>query len=111
VQDAETHHNVEALTELAHVQRVHASVLDTRRDQPGDRAEAVAALKRHTKAGTHPPHVLLVVDRDNAPRTADLREETVKAVKRAHVEHATARKPIRAKHPKGGSRGRGRSPA
>jgi hypothetical protein len=68
VQDAETQHNVEALTELAHVQRVHASVLDPRSDQPGDRAEADTARKRHTEAGTHPVDVLLVVDRDNTPR-------------------------------------------
>ena len=82
------------------IDRVHASVLDPRSDQPRDRAEAGAALKRHPEASTHPVDVLLIVDRDNPTRTAGLREEAVEAVKRAHVKHATARKTIRAEHPK-----------
>jgi hypothetical protein len=43
---------------------------------------------------------LLVVDRDHALRAAKLREETVEAVKRADVEHATPDKTIRAEHRK-----------
>jgi hypothetical protein len=39
-----------------------------------------------------PADVLLIVDRDNAPRTADLREEAVEAIERGDVEHAGARK-------------------
>jgi hypothetical protein len=72
VQDAETQRNVEALAELAHIQRVHAAVLDPRSDKPGDRAEADVALKRHTEASMHPVDVLLIVDRDTrrAPRAA-----------------------------------------
>ena len=46
--------NVEALTELVHVQRVHPAVLDPRSNQPRDRAEAGAALKGHAEASTHP---------------------------------------------------------
>ena len=84
--------------ELVHIDRVHAPVLDAGSDQPGDRAEPGAALKRHAKASSHPVDVLLIVDRDNAPRTPGLREKAVEAVKRAHVKHATARKPIRAEH-------------
>ena len=98
MQDAETQRNVEALAELVHVERVHASVLDPGSDQPSDRAKAGTALKRHPEASTHPVDVLLIVDRDNAPRTAGLRKEAVEAVKRAHIKHATARKTIRADH-------------
>ena len=54
--------------------------------------------KRHAKASTHPVDVLLIVDRDNAPRTPGLREKAVEAVKSAHIKHATARKTIRAEH-------------
>ena len=98
MQDTETQHDVEALAQLAHVERVHAAVLDPGSDQPRDRAEAGAALKRHAEASTHPVDILLIVDRDNAPRTADLREEAVEAVKRAHVKHAKPRETIRAEH-------------
>jgi len=41
---------------------------------------------------------LLTIDRDNAPRATELREEAVEAIKRANVEHATTREPIRAEH-------------
>ena len=98
MQDAETQRNIETLLELVQIDRVHAPVLDAGSDQSGDRAEPGAALERHAKASTHPVDVLLIVDRDNAPRTAGLREKAVEAVKRAHVKHATARKPIRAEH-------------
>ena len=100
MQDPETQHNVEALAELGHVQHVHAAILDPRREQPGDRAEAGTARQRHAEASTHPVDVLLIVDRYDAPRTADLREEAVKAIERADIEHATARKTIRAEHRK-----------
>ena len=50
--------------------------------------------------GTHPVDVLLIVDRDDPPRTAGLREEAVEAVERADVEHATARETIRTEHRK-----------
>jgi hypothetical protein len=70
-----------------------------RSDQPGDRAKAGAALERHPKPSTHPVDILLIVDRDNAPRPAGLGKEAVEAVKRAHVEHATARKPIAGRTP------------
>jgi hypothetical protein len=43
---------------------------------------------------------LLIVDRDNTPRTAGLREETVEPIERADVEHTAARKPIRVEHHK-----------
>ncbi len=99
MQETETQHNIEPLGELVHIDRVHAPVLDPRSDQPGYRAEAGAALKRYPEASTHPVDLLLIVDRDNAPRTPGLREKAVEAVKRAHIEHATARKPIRAEHP------------
>ena len=100
VQDSEAQRNVEALAELAHVKRVHAAVLDPRSDEPGERAEAGAARQRHAEAGTHPVDVLLIVDRDNAPRAADLRQEAVEAVESADVEHATSSKAIRAEHRK-----------
>ena len=57
-------------------------------------------VKRHAEASTHPVDVLLIVDRDNPPRAAGLREEAVEAVERADVEHAAARKTIRAEHRK-----------
>ena len=98
MQDPEAQHNFKALAELAHVQRVHPAVLNPRPEQPGDRAEADAARKRHAEASTHPGDVLLIVDSDNTPRTADLGEETVEAVKRADVEHAAPRKTIRAEN-------------
>lgn len=41
--------DVGAFAELAHVQRVHPAVLNPRSDQPSDRAEANAALKRHAE--------------------------------------------------------------
>src|SRR5205807_9540772 len=88
----------EALAELAHVQRVHAAILDPRREQPSDRAETGTARQRHAEASTHPVDVLLIVDRYNAPRTADLREEAVEAVERADVKHAAPGKAIRAEH-------------
>ena len=47
----------------------------------------------------HPVDVLLIVERDNPPRTAGLGEEAVEAVERAHIKHATARETIRAEHP------------
>ena len=100
MQETETQHKIEPLAQLVHIDRVHAPVLDPGSHQPRDRAEARAALKRHAKASTHPVDVLLIVDRDNPARTPGLREEAVEAVKRAHVEHITARKTIRAKHPK-----------
>ena len=100
MQDPETQHNVEALAELAHVQRVHMSVLDPRSDQPRDCAEADTVLKRHAEASTHPVDILVIVDRDHAPRAADLRKEAVEAIERADVEHATARETIRAEHRK-----------
>ena len=100
MQDPETQHNVEALAELAHVQRVHMSVLDPRSDQPRDCAEADTALKRQAEASTHPVDILVIVDRDHAPRAADLRKEAVEAIERADVEHATARETIRAEHRK-----------
>ena len=93
-----TQHHVEALVELMHVERVHAPVLDPGSNQPGDRVEPGAGLKRHPEARSHPVDVLLIVDRDNAPRTAGLREEAVEAVKRAAVKHATAGKTVRAEH-------------
>ena len=68
-------------------------------DQPGDRAKAGAALERHPKPSTHPVDILLIVDRDNGPRPAGLGKEAVEAVKRAHAEHATARKPIHHRTP------------
>src|SRR5207245_6311042 len=98
VQDPEAQRKVEALAELTHVQRVHAAILDPRADQPGDRAEAGTARERHAEASTHPVDVLLIVDRYNAPRTADLREEAVEAVERADVKHAAPGKAIRAEH-------------
>ena len=98
VQDPETQHNVKALAERAHVQRIHPAVLNPRPEQPGDRAEADTALKRHTEASTHPGDVLLIIDSDNTPRTAGLGEEAVEAVKRADVEHAAPRKTIRAEN-------------
>ena len=98
VQDPKAQRNVEALTQLAHVQCVHAPVLDAGSDQPSDRVEPGAAVKRHAKASSDPVDLLLIVERDNAPGTAGLGEKAVKAVKRAHVKHATARKPIRAEH-------------
>src|SRR5207244_2813816 len=80
--------------------RVHEAILDPRVDQPRDRAEADTARQRHAEASTHPVDVLLIVDRYNAPRTANLREEAVEAVKRADVKHAAPRKAIRAEHRK-----------
>ncbi len=100
MQDPETQHNIEPLAELAHVQRVHPSVLDPRADQPRDRTKANATQKRHTEASTHPVNVLLIVDRDHAPRAAELRKKAVEAIERANIEHATARKTIRAEHRK-----------
>ena len=78
--------------------RVHAPVLDPRSEQPGDRAEPGSALKRYPESSSYPVDVLLIVDRDHAPRTPGLREKAVEAVKRAHVKHTTACKPIRAEH-------------
>ena len=98
MQETETQHKIEPLAELVHIDRVHAPVLDPGSHQPSDRAEAGAALKRHAEASTHPVDVLLIIDRDNPPRTPGLREKAVEAVKRADVKHATARKPIRAEH-------------
>ena len=100
MQETETQRNIEALAELLHVERVHASVLDPGSDQPGDRAEAGAAWKRHAEASTHPVDVLLIVDRDNATRAAGLSEEAVEAVKRAHVKDAAVRETIRVEHSK-----------
>lgn len=81
-----------------HVERVRASVLDLGSDQPGNGGEAGAALKPYAGASTHPVDVLLIVDRDNVPRTAGFRKEAVEAVKRAYVKHAAARETIRAEH-------------
>src|SRR5204862_2969766 len=100
VQEPEAQRNVEALAELTHVQRVHAAILDPRAEEPGDRAEADTARQRHAEASIHPVDVLLIVDRYNAPRAADLREEAVEAVERADVKHAAPRKAIRAEHRK-----------
>ena len=69
MQDAETQRNIETLLELVHVERVHAPVLDPGSEQPGDRAESGAALKRYPESSTHPVDVLLIVDRDNATGT------------------------------------------
>ena len=85
---------------VTHGQRVQPVKLDPRSSQPRDRAEADPALKRHAEASAHPVDVLLIVDRDNTPRTAGLREETVEPIERAHVEHTAARKPIRVEHHK-----------
>src|SRR5207249_11915834 len=92
------HRNVAARAERAHVQRAHAATLDPRREEPGDRAEAGTACQRHAEASTHPVDVLLIVDRYNASRTADLREEAVETVERADVKHAAPGKAIRAEH-------------
>ena len=59
-----------------------------------------AARQRHAEASTHPVDVLLVVDRDNAPRTAGLCQEAVEAVERADVEHAAPREATRAEQRK-----------
>ena len=67
---------------------------------PSDRAEAGAALKRHAKRACTQSTYCSFVDRDNATRAAALREEAVEAVKHAHIERATARKTIRAEHPR-----------
>src|SRR5207248_6880883 len=96
----ETQHNVEALAELGHVQHIHAAILDPRREEPGDRAEAGTTRQRHAEASTHPVDVLLIVDRYNVSRTADLREEAVEAVEGADVKHAAPGKAIRAEHRK-----------
>lgn len=98
MQDPETQHHVEALAELAHVLRVHAAVLDPRSDQPRDCAEADTACQRHAEASTHPVDILLIVDRDNAPRAADLRKEAIEPIERADVEHAAARETIGSEH-------------
>src|SRR5438552_14539379 len=100
MQDPDAQHTVEALAEFAHVQHVHAAILDPRREEPGDRAEAGTGCQRHAEASTHPVDVLLIVDRYNASRTADLREEAVETVERADVKHAAPRKAIRAEHRK-----------
>jgi hypothetical protein len=66
--------------------------------QPSDRAQAHAARQCDAEPGTHPVDVLLIVERDDPPRTAGLREEAVEAIERADVEHTTARKTIRTEH-------------
>ena len=95
MQDAGTQRNIEALAELVHVEGVHAPVLDAGSDQPGDRAKPGAALERYPESSAYPVDVLLIVDRDNPPRTPALSEKAVEAVKRADVKDATALKPIR----------------
>jgi hypothetical protein len=71
MQNPETQRNVEALAELVDVKRVHSSILHPRRGQSGDRAEAAAAPERH--AEPRAPTRLLVIDREHAPRAAELR--------------------------------------
>jgi len=59
-----------------------------------------AALECDPEPTADPVDVLLVIDREHAPRAAELREEAIEAVERADVKHATAAKPIRAEHRK-----------
>jgi hypothetical protein len=88
----------------------NAVVLHSRCDEPGDRAEAVAARQRHAEAGTHPVDVLLVVDSDNAPRTGPLPgSRRSRRTRRCRARCAPRSDPRRAAE--GGSRGRVRCPA
>ena len=90
VQDAEAEDQVEALVELVEVEGVQATIGDPRAEQRRDRPETLATDELGPPAGAHPVAVLLGVDRDDASRTARLREEGVEAVEGADVEDAHA---------------------
>jgi hypothetical protein len=88
VQDAETEHDVEALPEACHLERVEPAVLDPRPQQLGDRPEPGRRLELDPEPARDPADILLVVDRDHTSRATPLGQKRVEAVERADVEHA-----------------------
>jgi hypothetical protein len=79
-QDAEAQHDVEALAEIADLERVHAPILDRRARRVRDRAQGGAAFEVDGESRVHPFDVLLDGDGDGAPGAATLGEEAVEAV-------------------------------
>jgi hypothetical protein len=88
MQHAEAEHHVEALVELADVERVEHPVVDLRGEQLMDRVEPGRRRELESEATADPVDVLLVVDRDDPAGAARLGQERVEAVEAADVQDA-----------------------